>query len=417
MRRRTTHPHPYSVVPRAALTFLLCLLAAGPARGEMRRSFLELTPGIGEGIYQLLRRAGLEANHDGLAAFRELNTDALGTNDAIYPDRAYRMPVYVVRADMTYDDVLAEMGVAPHGHKLDTFNRRYNDAYPPDDGKPLVLHIPHESTGFYDVDYLIPERAETEAERVETGRFPGPYPGVKRQIRAAAADNRLAGYCFVLDPGHGGNDPGTNPHVMRGDGRQEHAFEAPLVYDTSMRLMKHLLLHGAEVFLTHYAPGFGIRNVKDPTEYRTQKYNLSSSDIRRDTIKHSVNERKKMVQTIKTRGYHKGRTLVFLSVHADYVADEELDLPITIFYHRLPGLDGGRSRAFARKLAAAVTGSAKNVRSQGLGVLYKNPADLEVLVELVNLNNKNGAWRLRDYQYREKLARQLSDGLVEVLGK
>ena len=417
MRHRTTHSIPFSVVTRAAATLLLCLCATGTAYGEVRHTFLELTPGTGEGIYQLLRRAGLEANHDGLAAFRELNTDALGEDAAIYPDKAYRMPVYVVREDMAYDDVLAEMGFAPHGHKLDTYNRRYNEDYPPGDGDPLVLHIPQENTGFYGTGYLIPQIAETEAELVETGRFPGPYPGVKKQIKAAATDNRLAGYFFVLDPGHGGNDPGTNPHVMRGDGRQEHAYEAPLVYDTSMRLMKHLLLHGAEVFLTHYAPGFGIRNVKDPTEYRTQKYNLSSTDLRRDTHKNSVNERKKMAQTIRSRGYHKGRKIVFISVHADYVANENVDLPITIFYHRLPGLDKGRSRAFARNLAAAVTGSAKNVRSQGLGVLYKNSADLEVLVELVNLNNKNGAWRLRDYQYREKLAKRLGDGLVKVLGK
>ncbi len=386
------------------------------AQADLTRTFLELTPGIGEGVYQLLRRVGLEAGPDGLDAFRELNADRLGGDDSLYPDRPYRMPVYIVRSDRDRMATLSQLGLAEFDHKIDTYNRRFNDAYLTIGGE-LVLYVPHERSGFYRPDYLIPERVDAAAEQVEIERFTGPYPDVKAEIQAAALDSSLAGYCFVLDPGHGGDDPGTNPRVLRGDGLTEHAFEAPLVYDTAMRLMKYLIMHGAEVYLTHFSPDFGIRNEKDPIEYRSQKYNLSNADMRRDSTAQSIIERKGIVKSIITRNKNKDTKIVFLSIHADYVTDEDMDLPITIFYHRQPNLDGGRSRQFARDLARSVTGSAENTRAQGLGVLYKNPADLEVLIELVNLHNKNGAWRLRDHHYREKLARDLCGGLTEVLGE
>ena len=40
---------------------------------------------------------------------------------------------------------------------------------------------------------------------------------------------------------------------------------------------------------------------------------------------------------------------------------------------------------------------------------------MEVLIELANLNNKNGAWRLRYHSYREKLAGMICDGLIKTL--
>jgi len=242
-----------------------------------------------------------------------------------------------------------------------------------------------------------------------------PYPQIKDNITRGELGNELAGYCFILDPGHGGNDPGTNPYVERGDGVEAHAFEAPLVFDVTLRLLKHIRLHGGEVFLTHYSPDFGIREVNNPQEYRHQKYNLASSDINRDSPAQSIRTRLEISSTIISRNLNRGAKTVFLSIHADYLPDKTMDLPVMIYYHRMPELDGGRSRQLAIRLAEAITGSAENVKSQGLGVLYRNPADRELLIELANLNNKNGAWRLRDPSYRERLARMLCGGLIAAL--
>ena len=62
---------------------------------------------------------------------------------------------------------------------------------------------------------------------------------------------------------------------MQGDGKEAHAFEAPLVYDVSLRLLKLIVMHGGEVYLTHYSGKYGIRDEKNPQDYHDHRYNLS----------------------------------------------------------------------------------------------------------------------------------------------
>ena len=60
------------------------------------------------------------------------------------------------------------------------------------------------------------------------------------------------------------------------------------------------------------------------------------------------------------------------------------------------------SRQFARSLLPAL-GAGARVRGQGLGVLYNNPADVKVLIELRNMAYRDHVWALRfeDLRHRD----------------
>ena len=395
-------------------------MPAIPANSQKLIDFLQVKPEKGEGIYQLLRRHGLNADRNGYRAFVSLNVTRLTEGDNLFPGVAYTLPVIDISFDEPFDSVLTKLGVQDHRKEIIQYNVDYNDGFRKNgdvipDGQRL--YIPEPGSGYYsdEIPAVVDIPVETGIE--EKHEYSVPYPALKKRFVRGSKSSKLAKYCFIIDPGHGGDDPGTNPFVARGDGLEAHAYEAPLVYDTSLRLMKCIIENGGEVFLTHYSTEYGIRNIKNPQDYSKQQYNLSSRNIRTDTPAQSLKERKRIAGAVIARNYHKGRKVVFLSVHADYLPDKTRDLPITVFYSRHTSIDGGRSRKFAERLAAAMTGTTQNSKALGLGVLYKNPADLEVLIELANLNNRHGAWRLRYHSYREKLAGIICNGLVDVLGK
>jgi len=395
------------------------LLTNPEAFPELDITYLEVKPEKGEGIYQLLRRYGHKANRLSYQAFVSLNNRKLKDGDSLYPGVSYKLPVISVSLREPLDSLLEKLGVSRYRKSIIDYNRRYNPGFRAVDVKNIPagtrILIPELGSGFYIGENGDTRTAVTEEPGEIKNELSVPYPGIKSRIRKGAYSRKLENYCFILDAGHGGNDPGTNPFVLRGDGREAHAFEAPLVYDTTLRLMKHIMLHGGEVYLTHYSTRYGIREVKNPRSFRHHRYNLSSKDICTDNPAESIAERKRITAAIIRKNLNRGKKTVFLSIHADYLPNKTRDLPITFFYHRLTRLDGGKSMRFARQLSKAVTGTEKNCKAKGLGVLYKNPADLEVLIELANLNNKNGAWRLRYHTYREKLAKILCDGLMEAL--
>ncbi|MCD6307604.1 MAG: N-acetylmuramoyl-L-alanine amidase [Candidatus Latescibacteria bacterium] len=395
---------------------------------ETAAARLEVSPGKSDGVYQVLRRYGLAADRKRYLLFRDMNAALMRNGDALHLDLSYKLPIFVVPLDRPLDSILGDYGVAAFRKKIVAYNRSHNPSFliGSTNGRPgWTVWIPEKRSGFYDTgDSGAPSARPGKNESARPPDEGGintvdpalalPYPKIKDSIAQGSVSGKLSKFCFVLDPGHGGNDPGTIPTVLRGDGLNTRAVEAPLVYDVTLRLMRHIMLNGGTVFLTHYSPEFGIKDVKNPREFRNQRYNISSLDIRTDTPAQSIRERKRIAGAVIKRKYNRGKKVVFISIHADYLSSSN-DKPITVFYHRLTRLDGGRSRAFARKLAKALTGSSKNSKPKGLGVLYKNPSHLEVLIELVNLNNIRGAWRLRDFSYRERLAKTLTKGLVKAL--
>lgn len=403
------------------MIFFFLLAAGNHSNAQKIIDFLTAVPQQGEGIYSLLRRYGLNADSNGYRAFVSLNVNRLKENDSLHPGVEYTLPVIDISFDEPFDSVLRKLGVLDYRKEIIAYNITWNPGFIADEDRipdSQRILIPEPGCGYYSVERdtdpvkTLPPSVITAEDEHE---YSVPYPEIKKRFKAGSKSTKLNNYCFVIDPGHGGKDPGTNPFVKQGDGLDAHAFEAPLVFDTSLRLMKHIVENGGEAFLTHYSTRYGIRDIKNPQDYSKQKYNISTRNISTDTPAQSLRERKAITQAIIKNKYNKGRKVVFISIHADYLPDKTRDLPITILYSRHTSLDNNRSRRFAEKLAVAVTGSSANSRGMGLGVLYNNPADLEVLVELANLNNSHGAWRLRYHSYREKLAEILCKGLIDSL--
>ena len=160
------------------------------------------------------------------------------------------------------------------------------------------------------MDLLLPEylpqgdptRVAREATRRESAK-------VARRTRAAG----LAGVHVILDPGHGGNDPGT---------AHDGVWESAYVYDVAMRLRKILEKEsGAKVSVTTRSKknGFAVADrdvlggVTDHYVQTTPKFTLDDAIV-------GVNLRWYLANSMFRRAIKEGGTkekVVFLSIHAD----------------------------------------------------------------------------------------------------
>jgi hypothetical protein len=78
--------------------------------------------------------------------------------------------------------------------------------------------------------------------------------------------DRLKGWHIVLDPGHGGLDPGAVVANLDGNGDKVYVVEDEYVYDIALRVYVMLRLHGAEVTLTLLSPNHVIRHSDPPVQ-------------------------------------------------------------------------------------------------------------------------------------------------------
>ncbi len=192
--------------------------------------------------------------------------------------------------------------------------------------------------------------------------------GLAGELRRDPAS--LRGKTIVVDPGHGGPNPGS-----RGVGPKP---EKDNVLAVAWDLKAMLEFAGAKVIMTRdgdYSPG-GPK--ADQLEARVGIANLSRGDV-------------------------------FVSIHNDWNKDSRITGTTTYFYSP----DGYR---LAASLQRGVTGE---LRSRSLGVKWasyyvlKNTVMPAALVELGFLSNKQEAKLLCTRSYQTKAAKGIYDGLAE----
>jgi len=225
----------------------------------------------------------------------------------------------------------------------------------------------------------------------------------------------LKGYTVVLDPGHGGLDPGAIVASSDGNGNTVYVVEDEYAYDISLRVYRDLIRHGAEVHLTVISPNQTIRTTRDASitfvNEKNEVYNSSSLNSEESGSVWPVgsawglDERKKIAARF-LKGKSRSHT-IYVSIHADNNPGDGKGTGI--LYH--PNEEGKSSEELARHLMSCM-GAGSHVRSQELRVLDGNPAGAAVLIEVRNLAYKSNAWAIRNEELRQDDADRIVKGIV-----
>ena len=228
----------------------------------------------------------------------------------------------------------------------------------------------------------------------------------------------LRGWRIVIDPGHGGLDPGAIVANRDGVNRSVYVVEDEYVYDVAMRLYERLRLLGADVGLTLLSPNHLIREnlrasvtfVHERNEvYNDEGVNRKNSDLVRPR---SANLAQRVqIANRFYRGAPKRKTL-FISIHADNSPGRPKG-PLAIYLKRKGKIDR-TSRKFAQVMQRALSQPDMPAQIQGrsLMVLRNNRAHAEILVETHNVHDKGDAYRLRFHKNRKAAAEKIVKGVL-----
>lgn len=233
--------------------------------------------------------------------------------------------------------------------------------------------------------------------------------------------NTLSGWYFVLDPGHGGLDPGAVVEVLDGNGNRVYVVEDEYVYDIALRVYVLLRLHGANVTMTLLSPNHLIRQSSPPTRtFVNEKnevfnsYQLNKNNQWRDWPTGGSNGNlSNRIQIARQffRNTPENRR-IFISFHAD-IDSNSPQATLALYYKSKNGRNvDAASKKFADALLPAL-GAGAYLRGQSLGVLRDNTAGLKLLLELRNLAYSDHAWALRFEELRQRDAEKVVKGILD----
>ncbi len=245
------------------------------------------------------------------------------------------------------------------------------------------------------------------------------WSSFERRVRTMGRlSDDLAGWHIVLDPGHGGIDPGAIVPTVDGVGKKLYVVEDEYVYDITLRAYVLLRLHGARVDVTLLSPNHLIRHTAPPAQTfvheMNEVFNSYTYNRRNRPRDWPMGTSRGLAQRVRIaeeafQGAPKNRT-IFLSFHADI--DARAPEGAVVLYYESRNKRDSASRSFAKALLPAL-GAGARTRGQSLAVLRNNPASVKALVEVRNLAYVDHAWALRFEQLRHRDAEKIVRGVLD----
>jgi LysM repeat protein/N-acetylmuramoyl-L-alanine amidase len=270
--------------------------------------------------------------------------------------------------------------------------------------------------GYYENNWPSPLDAYKKARQL-LGQFD------KLIAKQAPLSGLLKGTTVVLDPGHGGLDPGAIVKASDDNGKEVFLTEHEYVYDISLRVYALLKRHGANVVLTILAPSHLVRDTQPANNTLVNEKNQVYNDLALNQSNDEESwpngtqkglEKRIAIADKAFRGVAAGNR-VFLSIHADSNPASPYGTGVYALETKEGTIDQ-KSLAFAQKLLPYL-GTDAYARTQNLAVLRGNDADCKVLIEVHNLASDEQSQAMRAGSSRQLSAQKIVRGLLETMGK
>ncbi|UGQ16288.1 LysM peptidoglycan-binding domain-containing protein [Borrelia sp. RT5S] len=280
--------------------------------------------------------------------------------------------------------------------------------------KPRKISQPSE---FYSEDWRSPLNAYKKASQL--------FQSFESLVKTRPVkNNKLKNKLIIIDPGHGGLDPGAIVKAKDGLGNEIFVVEDEYVYDIALRLYVYLKEYGANVELTILAPDHLIRdsvsanntfvNVKNEVY---NDYDLNKNDTVDSWISGTQEGLKKRLSVVRkfVNKYKKidEKDILYISLHAD----NSVGAPRSMgFYYQYE--DGKSSDLHSKAAIEKITQGFKRsfyIKGQNLYVLKNNIVRTKFLVEVRNLAFDEDAWAIRFAKLRDQDSKMLADSIFKIL--